>query len=278
MFVLLMLSVVTTLSIALTPVLRHHPFELMTRYVGSEVVDSAYLWHSDQRVLSSYAEAKVVPRGWFESEVRAADRLFNQTGRRRPIITPDTMINWVSGRPPLVWEPVFEPDAEDDHNAAKAALPSWFDLPDAREIPRVWHAGGLAAGWPSRALRMGGDRESWPMWVLDSVDGREHLLDPTRWPNVYHSTDLHLVELKVDFSLSPGDDGRRWIPTKPLWTGLAGNTALYAGGWWLLLCGPFALRRLIRARRGRCPRCGYDLTDSPGACPECGRTGLVGRA
>lgn len=29
-------------------------------------------------------------------------------------------------------------------------------------------------------------------------------------------------------------------------------------------------RRLRRATRGQCPRCGYDLRATPGRCPECG--------
>jgi len=46
---------------------------------------------------------------------------------------------------------------------------------------------------------------------------------------------------------------------------------------WALLMGAFARTwrlgaRLLRARRGRCPTCGYDLAGVPSAtCPECGR-------
>ncbi|MHC5005202.1 MAG: hypothetical protein ACYTJ0_19020 [Planctomycetota bacterium] len=59
----------------------------------------------------------------------------------------------------------------------------------------------------------------------------------------------------------------------PVWPGFAINTALYAAALWLLIAGPFAVRRLLRSRRGRCVACGYDLARGRGgACPECGRS------
>jgi hypothetical protein len=67
---------------------------------------------------------------------------------------------------------------------------------------------------------------------------------------------------------------QRRIPLFPIWRGFAFNTLFYTAILWLLIAGPFVLRRLIRRRRGRCPRCGYDLRGAtPGAgggCPECG--------
>ena len=62
----------------------------------------------------------------------------------------------------------------------------------------------------------------------------------------------------------------RVIPLRPIWPGFALNTLFYAALFWLLLCGPFALRRLIRVKRGRCPACGYPVGTSP-VCTECGR-------
>ena len=63
------------------------------------------------------------------------------------------------------------------------------------------------------------------------------------------------------------------FPARPIWPGFAVNTVLFAAILWLLIPGPFALRRLIRRRRGLCLACGYDLRHAKHeACPECGVT------
>ncbi len=71
------------------------------------------------------------------------------------------------------------------------------------------------------------------------------------------------------------------LPLRPLWLGFAVNTLFYAAVLWLLILGPFALRRLIRRRRGLCPKCGYPMGESS-VCTECGvelakRAATVGR-
>ena len=61
------------------------------------------------------------------------------------------------------------------------------------------------------------------------------------------------------------------FPLRPLWTGFAINTLFYATILWLLTFGPFAVRRFVRNKRGRCIKCGYDLGHADHrACPECG--------
>ncbi len=53
--------------------------------------------------------------------------------------------------------------------------------------------------------------------------------------------------------------------------GFAINTVFYAAILWLLTLGPFTARRMIRRKRGRCIKCGYDLRGAEHAvCPECG--------
>ena len=64
------------------------------------------------------------------------------------------------------------------------------------------------------------------------------------------------------------------FPLRPILPGFLINMLFWAIILWLLIPGPFVLRRLIRRKRGRCPKCGYDLRGAiPGAgggCPECG--------
>ncbi len=64
----------------------------------------------------------------------------------------------------------------------------------------------------------------------------------------------------------------RPAPHRPLWPGFFTNTLFYAVILWALWSAPFAARRIIRRRRGRCVRCGYDLRYADhDACPECGQ-------
>src|SRR5690606_21534602 len=81
---------------------------------------------------------------------------------------------------------------------------------------------------------------------------------------------------------------RRWfeishgyIPTDPVFRGFAINTVFYAALMGSILALPlsfFPIRRRLRARRGRCSKCGYDRAGLAGvaaACPECGAVGSV---
>lgn len=82
--------------------------------------------------------------------------------------------------------------------------------------------------------------------------------------------------------------GARGLPLVPLWPGFAIDSLLYASASWLLIniaWIPGRIRRRIRAHRGQCVGCGYDLRGSreirgirgrgqnsdQNRCPECGR-------
>ena len=69
-------------------------------------------------------------------------------------------------------------------------------------------------------------------------------------------------------------EGKPPFPLLPIWPAFPVITLSYAVVLWLLICGPFVPRRVIRAirvRRGRCPKCAYPMGTSP-LCSECGHT------
>jgi len=121
---------------------------------------------------------------------------------------------------------------------------------------------------PEGTLRVDSDHEargfpclslwSTPMELVGTTDGLGHLVPPTG-------------SIRVPGSNYSGVIGQipRVLPLLPIWPGFAINTMFYAGVLWVLFGGPFALRRMIRRRRGRCPHCGYPIGQSP-VCTECG--------
>ena len=66
------------------------------------------------------------------------------------------------------------------------------------------------------------------------------------------------------------DEWPRLSAARPIWPGFAINTVLYATVLWLLIPGPFVLRRFIRVKRGHCVKCGYPMGEAD-VCSECGK-------
>ena len=113
-----------------------------------------------------------------------------------------------------------------------------------------------ARGWPLLSL-----------WSGQLLDGRGQL---TR-------THIRGIRIPDRPSFRPGGKHVRVLPLAPMWPGFAVNTIFYATVLWLLHYGPFVLlRRVIRQRRGLCPRCAYPMGESA-VCTECGKA-LPGRA
>lgn len=64
------------------------------------------------------------------------------------------------------------------------------------------------------------------------------------------------------------------LPIRPLFPGLVINSVLYGFVLWIAFAAVSETRRVMRLRRGGCPKCGYDLTGLDG-CPECGWNAVV---
>ncbi|MCZ6835517.1 MAG: hypothetical protein O7G85_07065, partial [Planctomycetota bacterium] len=63
----------------------------------------------------------------------------------------------------------------------------------------------------------------------------------------------------------------RILPLRPVLFPFALNTLVYGTFTWLMIFGPFVIRRSFRIKRGKCPRCAYILLGTKhDACPECG--------
>jgi hypothetical protein len=129
----------------------------------------------------------------------------------------------------------------------------------------------FAAGWPLRCI----GRECWSQSIFEEdSSGKRTLSFVGVGPPSQTAWRIGLPPPTACPGFKRQEDQWKRLPLRPLWLGFAMNTALYAIILWLLIPGPFVLRRLIRLRRGRCPKCGYDLRGAiPGAgggCPECG--------
>ena len=121
----------------------------------------------------------------------------------------------------------------------------------------------VKAGWPIRCWQY----ETWCDWVhpTGTGDAGYYRFDGQPQPT-YWSYGLPLEFDRFGFEPRCG----KRLPVHLIWPGFAVNTVFYALILWLLIPGPFVLRRIIRRKRGRCPKCGYDLRgDLSGGCPEC---------
>ena len=108
-------------------------------------------------------------------------------------------------------------------------------------------------------------RAGWPIFSLQGVVWDQSPKgQPAQWRNYM------VVRLANRPGLLRSTD-ERWLPFRPMWPGFAINTLIYATLSWLLLGGPFQLRRFIRHKRGACLKCAYDLRHVDHRfCPECG--------
>ena len=101
-------------------------------------------------------------------------------------------------------------------------------------------------------------------WPLSCV--RDQLLPrSTSFDGAYdHESGLLLPRV-----FRPAPKEPQYLPAGVIAVGFAINTIFYAAFVWLLICGPFVLRRFLRVRRGLCPKCAYPMGESA-VCTECG--------
>jgi hypothetical protein len=170
------------------------------------------------------------------------------------------------------WWYGYDPAAEADtvirtRKPVAAHLPRWSDLSDP-----VFRVRGEA--FPPHA----GLRDPPQRWRRCYGGPVVAVWYGLQWVDIVRTPGEYEVWGALDLGVTDAKGGRfpRVLPYRLIWRGMLINTVFYALILWLLIPGPFVLRRLIRLKRGRCPKCGYDLRGAPpevgagGGCPECG--------
>jgi len=102
-------------------------------------------------------------------------------------------------------------------------------------------------------------------WPLRCLESKAHASAQDTGSS---TTDL-TIGPPISWPPNPIAPANGFLLMRPIWPGFAVNTLLYAALLWLLIPGPFALRRFLRLRRGLCPKCAYPMGESA-VCSECG--------
>lgn len=139
---------------------------------------------------------------------------------------------------------------------AEDIVPTWATFARPGASPQNTYRILDARGWPRVSLWSGIEAPAFlgPTAIVGNVVTvtRGYLLPAERSKRTFYIQNLRVV------------------PFAPVWHGFVVDSLFYAVVLWPLTCGPFALRRLLRRRRGLCPACAYPMGDSA-VCAECGR-------
>ena len=150
---------------------------------------------------------------------------------------------------------VFRLDEDDSHYGGELLLPKWVNR------ARFGSEEGVSIvdsrGWPIPTIV---DSRGWPFPTLYSVTTFEG-------GKPISAGGFPLPTRARPYLL--GTTGYA-LPFRPIWTAFAINTLFYATLLWLLIAGPFAVRRFLRVKRGLCPKCAYPMGESS-VCTECGK-------
>jgi hypothetical protein len=171
---------------------------------------------------------------------------------------------------PIAGTPVWLLRAGDDAQARRAMerdpvlrVAPW----DPRHPRRAWPAWLPPIPPNDGLLAYGGRAAGWPLPVLRSV----MFADATRASHWRGALRLRPALAYAASLWNIQDPESGCIPLEPVPLPFAISTVAWGVPWLALLMVPGLLRRAFRRRRGRCPRCGYDLQhDLASGCPECG--------
>ena len=156
----------------------------------------------------------------------------------------------------------------------------WQRLSPAHSIERPRQiAGSEHRCWGERYASVYELREAVTWFDLVEVGERQSGVPALALRLIYVRGDvgMHPRHWYVGALGGPTKHGRfATLPLIPVWPGFVLNTLFYATLLWLLIPGPFVLRRFIRVRRGLCPACAYPRGES-NVCSECGKA-LTGRS
>ncbi len=142
-------------------------------------------------------------------------------------------------------------------------------------VPR-WHRGWpreSQVSWEGSEYPRTHEARGWPllsMWSEYFTHGDQTIEELRSNPGSLTYTTLPYRGIALKTGTRATYPIERVLPLGMIWPGFAINTLFYAAILWLVIPGPFILRRLIRHWRGLCPKCGYPMGESS-ICTECGQ-------
>jgi len=207
--------------------------------------------------LAADEEARLYARGWKPNPMRADD---GSLAYRLYSIVDDSQ--------PGVQQTILR-----EHDWTRYSKVS----PPTAVVPTYWLDGDGQDAF--RRIRCG-----WPFAAFEGTARVNNAQDP---PAVVLDGLRPLSEQKLVYRFQQWGHGRmqgpevprlrgRVVPYHPIWSGVLINSALFGAMWLILVVAVYHGVRLlfietIRARRGRCVKCSYDLRgEFEKGCPECG--------